>query len=131
MIELVQLTKRYGAIVAVDALSIAVEPGELVVLLGASGCGKTTTLKMVNRLVEPDGGTVRLDGEDVRSVPAHALRRQIGYCFQRIGLFPHMTVAENVGITPRLLGWDVAAIELRVDELLELVELEPASIRSR
>ena len=131
MIELDRLSKRYGAHVAVAELSLTVAEGELLVLLGGSGSGKTTTLKMVNRLVEPTSGRVRIDGDDVTALPPHELRRRIGYAFQRVGLFPHMTVAENVAITPSLLGWDAARIARRVDELLELVELDPALVRGR
>jgi osmoprotectant transport system ATP-binding protein len=130
-IELDAVTKRHGAVVAVDRLSLRVEGGELLVLVGASGSGKTTTLKMVNRLIEPDEGAIRVAGRDVREDPAPALRRRIGYCFQRIGLFPHLTVAENVAVTPELLGWSAARIRDRVDELLALVELEPAVYRER
>jgi osmoprotectant transport system ATP-binding protein len=131
MIELARLTKRYGDLVAVAELSLTVADGELLVLLGGSGCGKTTTLKMINRLVEPTAGRVLIDGADVASVPAYELRRRIGYAFQRVGLFPHLTVAENVAITPSLLGWDEQRIARRVDELLELVELDPATMRAR
>jgi osmoprotectant transport system ATP-binding protein len=131
MIELTGVEKRYGATVAVRSVSLTVDEGELLVLLGGSGSGKTTTLKMINRLIEPTAGTILVDGADVLSTPAHELRRRIGYVFQKIGLFPHMSVAENVGITPRLLGWSKAAIEARVDELLELVELDPSEIRHR
>jgi osmoprotectant transport system ATP-binding protein len=126
MIELEHLSKRYGGTIAVDDLSIRVAAGELLVLLGESGCGKTTTLKMINRLIEPTAGRVRIDGEPAESLPPHVLRRRIGYVFQKIGLFPHLTVAENVMVTPVLLGWDRARIRARVDALLELVELEPA-----
>jgi osmoprotectant transport system ATP-binding protein len=104
--------------------------GELLVLLGPSGCGKTTLLKTVNRLVEPTGGRVLLGGEDVRAVPATALRRRIGYAIQATGLFPHLRVAENVAVVPRLLGWPTARIEARVDELLGLVGL-PLEYRTR
>jgi osmoprotectant transport system ATP-binding protein len=131
MIELDRLTRRYGGRSAVDALSLRVAPGELLVLLGGSGSGKTTTLKMVNRLVEPSSGTVRIGGEDIRSVPPHQLRRRIGYAFQQVGLFPHMSVAENVAITPRLLGWPDPRVDGRVDELLRLVELDPEVYRQR
>ena len=131
MIELDRLTKHYGTHVAVAELSLTVAEGELLVLLGGSGSGKTTTLKMVNRLVEPTSGRVRIDGNDVTALPPHELRRRIGYAFQRVGLFPHMTVAENVAVTPSLLGWDAARIARRVDELLELVELDPAVVRGR
>jgi osmoprotectant transport system ATP-binding protein len=133
MIELESLSKRFeGATApAVAALSLTVARGELVVLLGGSGSGKTTTLKMVNRLIEPSGGRVRIDGRDTRDVAPHTLRRGIGYCFQQIGLFPHLSVAENVAITPSLLGWDEGRIAARVDALLELVELEPGEFRER
>ena len=131
VIETVDLTKRYGDVVAVDRLSLAVDDGELLVLLGGSGSGKTTTLKMVNRLIEPSAGRVTIDGRDARSLDPHELRRRIGYVFQRIGLFPHMSVADNVAVTLTLLGWDRQRIRDRVDELLELVELSPAAVRSR
>jgi osmoprotectant transport system ATP-binding protein len=131
MIETLGLTKRYGNVVAVDDLSLHVSKGELLVLLGGSGSGKTTTLKMVNRLIEPSAGRVTIDGQDTCGLEAHELRRRVGYVFQRIGLFPHMTVAENVAVTLTLLGWDRIRIRNRVDELLELVELAPALVRER
>ncbi len=131
MIELERLEKRYGDVVAVDGISLRVERGECLVLLGESGCGKTTSLKMVNRLVEPTAGTVRIEGEDTREIEAHALRRRIGYGFQRVGLFPHLSVAENVAVTPRLLGWPEERIARRVDEILARVELEPGTFRER
>ncbi len=131
MIELEALTKRYPGHTAVEDLSLEVGRGELVVLLGGSGCGKTTTLKMVNRLVEPTSGRVRIDGRDTRELEPHALRRRVGYCFQQIGLFPHLSVAENVGITPELLGWEPGRVAQRVDALLELVHLEPETFRER
>jgi len=131
VIDLRQLTKRYGDRVVVDAVSLTVAHGELLVLLGGSGSGKTTTLKMINRLIEPSAGHVRIDGADVAAMAPHELRRRIGYAFQQIGLFPHLTISQNVGITPRLLGLSVDRIDRRVDELLELVELEPATFRDR
>ena len=130
-IELDAVSKRYGDAVAVDRLSLRIEAGELLALVGGSGSGKTTTLKMVNRLIEPDAGTIRIGGRDARSEPAPLLRRRIGYCFQQIGLFPHLSVAENVAVTPQLLGWTAERIRARVDELLALVELEPAAYRER
>ena len=126
MIRLEALTKRYGAAVAVDALSLEVEAGELVALVGGSGAGKTTTLKMINRLIEPTSGTVHIAGEDVTRKEPHLLRRRIGYVFQRIGLFPHLTVAENVAVTPSLLGWSPDRIAERVETLLTAMELDPA-----
>lgn len=131
MIELADVSKRYGDSVVVDRVSLSVGAGELVVLLGGSGSGKTTTLKMVNRLVTPSSGQIRVAGEDVARSAPHELRRRIGYVFQQLGLFPHMTVAENVGITPRLLGWDERRIHVRVESLLELVELDPAVMARR
>ena len=131
VIETVGLTKRYADVAVVDDLSLRVEQGELLVLLGGSGSGKTTTLKMVNRLIEPSAGRIIIDGQDTSTIEAHELRRRIGYVFQQIGLFPHMTVAENVAVTLTLVGWDRARIRRRVDELLELVELAPALVRDR
>ena len=131
MIEIESLSKHYDTHAAVDDLSLSVERGELVILLGSSGSGKTTTLKMVNRLIEPTSGSVRIAGRDTRESSAPALRRGIGYCFQQIGLFPHMTVAENIAITPALLGWEETRIRQRVEALLELVELAPGDFMGR
>ena len=131
MIELQHLTKQYGEQLAVHDLSLTVGEGELLVLLGGSGSGKTTTLKMINRLIEPSAGSVLVDGRDVAELAPHDLRRRIGYAFQQVGLFPHMTVAENIGVTPALLGWTDSEIRHRVDELLELVELDPDETRDR
>jgi osmoprotectant transport system ATP-binding protein len=117
------LSKRYEQRAAVQGLSFEVPAGQLLALIGESGSGKTTTLKMLNRLIEPSGGWVRVGGRDVSEVPPYALRRQIGYAFQKVGLFPHLTVAENIAVTPRLLGWSKDRIAARVRELLELVEL--------
>ena len=125
MIDILGLSKRYGDLLAVDDLSLHVEAGELLVLLGGSGSGKTTTLKMVNRLIEPTSGRVTIDGQDVSTIASHQLRRRIGYVFQRVGLFPHMSVGENIAISLTLIGWDLPRIQHRVDELLDLVELSP------
>src|SRR5256714_14900919 len=116
---------------AVNDLSLLVPAGEICVLVGPSGCGKTTSLKMVNRLVEPTSGQVLIDGQDVMSVEVTALRRRIGYVIQQIGLFPHQSVADNVATVPRLLGWPKQRIRARVDELLELIGLDPARVRNR
>ena len=102
-----------------------VEPREFLAVVGASGSGKTTLLRLVNRLADPTGGTVALGGADAAGLDPVALRRRIGYVFQEVGLFPHMTVAENIAITPRLLGWEKARMAARVEELLGLVRLDP------
>ena len=114
-----------GERAAVHRVSFEVPAGSLVVLLGPSGCGKTTLLKMVNRLVEPTSGRICMDETDIRSLEVTALRRQIGYVIQQVGLFPHMTVGENIGVVPQLNGWKREQIAARVAELLELVHLPP------
>ena len=116
---------------AVADVSLEVEPESMLVLLGESGCGKTTTLKIINRLIEPTAGTITLAGEDIFAIDAIALRRRIGYAFQGIGLFPHLTVADNVAVVPRLLGWPKRDVDARVDELLELVCLPAGLYRDR
>lgn len=132
MISLREVSKVWpNGVCAVDGLSLEIDSGEIVVLLGSSGCGKTTTLKLINRLVEPSAGRILIDGRDVADQDPVGLRRRIGYVFQGIGLFPHRSVAANVGAIPSLLGWRAARIEARVDELLELVGLDPASFRNR
>jgi len=133
MIRLSKVSKSYdgGVTFAVSELSLHIERGELVVLLGESGCGKTTTMKMINRLIEATSGSIEVDGEDVTGVDPVQLRRRIGYVFQGIGLFPHMTVKDNVATVPRLLKWESSEIDKRVDELLELVNLDPEQFRDR
>jgi len=133
MISLRGVSKRYpdADTPAVDALDLTVCEGELLVLLGESGCGKTTTLKMINRLVEPDAGTVRVAGEDVAAVDPVVLRRRIGYVFQGIGLFPHLTVARNVALVPELLGLTEAQNRARVRELLDLVGMPEREFGAR
>ncbi|GAA4111444.1 ABC transporter ATP-binding protein [Aminobacter aganoensis] len=131
MIEIESITKRYGDVAVVDDVSMVIEPHTLTVIVGTSGSGKTTLLRMINRLVEPTSGTIRLDGVDNRSVPGHELRRSIGYAIQGNGLFPHRTVAQNIGTVPLLLGWDAARIKARVDELLALLQLDPAAFGPR
>jgi osmoprotectant transport system ATP-binding protein len=125
------LGKRYREKVIVEGLDLRVEEAELVVLIGASGSGKTTTLKMINRLIEPTQGRVFVDGEDTSRVVPHDLRRRIGYGAQRAGLFPHLDLAQNIGITPKLLGWSRQRIAERVDRLLVRVGLDPAVYRHR
>jgi len=127
-----EATKRYGAgPPALDHLSLEVPAGETCVLVGPSGGGKTTALKMVNRLVEPTSGRVLIDGGDVAAADPVTLRRGIGYVIQQVGLFPHLDVAANVATVPRLLGWERRRIDLRVDELLDLVGLDPETYRHR
>jgi len=138
MIALRDVSKRYSGErptpegdLAVDRISFEVAAGETLVLVGASGCGKTTTLKMINRLVEPSSGEIRIDGEPVADADPVALRRRIGYVFQGIGLFPHWSVADNVAAIPRLLGWPEARVRDRVDELLGRVGLPGNDFRDR
>ena len=132
LIVLDKISKSFdgGRGFAVSGVSLTVEEGAFVCLVGASGSGKTTTLKMINRLAEPDTGEVRVEGRPVHELAPYELRRRVGYVFQGIGLFPHMSVAENIGVTPDLLGWPPAEIEARVGELLDLVGL-PRAYASR
>jgi osmoprotectant transport system ATP-binding protein len=116
---------------AVNNVSIEVKTGELIVLLGTSGCGKTTLLKMVNRLYEQTEGTILINGKDTKQVPLNELRRQIGYVIQQSGLFPHMTIEQNIAVVPEMLGWSKAEINSRIDELMELVHLDPNLFRKR
>ncbi len=132
-VELRGLAVRYpgAASPAVHDVDLTIEAGTFAVLLGPSGCGKSTLLRTINRLVEPTAGTALIDGVDVRRQDATRVRRGIGYVIQAVGLFPHYTVAQNVGVVPQLLGWDKARTAARVDELLALVSLEPARYRER
>jgi osmoprotectant transport system ATP-binding protein len=133
VITLEDVSKTYAssASPAVRHVSLTVPAESLLVLLGESGCGKTTTLKMVNRLIEPSSGRITVGGDDILRIDPIELRRHIGYVFQGIGLFPHLDVAANVATVPRLLGWPAAAIDARIDELLERVGLPPAEFRAR
>ncbi len=132
MIRLETVSKQFaGGSNAVRDLSLEIADGQTCVLIGPSGCGKTTTLRMINRLLDPDSGRVLVDGVDTRGVDPAALRLKMGYVIQQTGLFPHMTVGENVGTVPRLWRWDKKRIERRVDELLDLVGLAPAEYRDR
>ncbi|MEX2561848.1 MAG: ATP-binding cassette domain-containing protein [Nitriliruptoraceae bacterium] len=126
MIRLEHVTKRYegGQAPAVEDLSMVIPRGELVVLVGPSGCGKTTILKMINRVIEPSSGTIYLDGAETSTFAPHVLRRSIGYVIQRVGLFPHRTIADNIGTVPTLLGWDDDRIRRRVEELVALMGLD-------
>jgi osmoprotectant transport system ATP-binding protein len=131
MIEIDRVGKSYGDRRVVDDLSLAVDAGSLCVLLGSSGCGKSTTLRMVNRLIPYDSGSIRVGGEDVRRVPAEMLRRRIGYAIQSIGLFPHWTVEDNIATVPRLLKWPQGRVSDRVTELLELFRLDHRVYRGK
>jgi len=125
MLEFRQVSKKYLSRTVLKEISFQVEPGELVVLIGSSGCGKTTTLKMINRLIEPTSGQIFLRGKDIQELDPIALRLGIGYVIQRVGLIPHMTVAENIELVPYLRGWDRKRRRDRVLELMELVNLSP------
>ncbi len=136
MIELDQLSKSFtqkdGALVrAVDSVSLTVPRGEICVFLGPSGCGKTTTLKMINRLIPPTSGRVLIEGEDTAGIDEVALRRKIGYVIQQIGLFPNMTIEQNITVVPRLLGWDKQRCRERARELMAMVQLDPNRMLSR
>jgi len=120
-----------GGTKAVDDLSFEIYEGECAVFLGPSGCGKTTTIKLLNRLEQPTDGNIYLNGKDTSKIDVIALRRSIGYVIQDVGLFPHMTVAQNISLVPRLIGWSMPIQEARVDELLRLVDLEPSAFRDR
>jgi osmoprotectant transport system ATP-binding protein len=115
----------FGGTKAVSDLCMDIEKGQTVVLLGSSGCGKTTTLKMVNRLIDPSAGTIKVDGRNILEQDVTKLRRSIGYVFQGIGLFPHLSIADNIAIVPRLLGWDKAQRRRRALELMDMVKLPP------
>lgn len=132
-LELDGLTKRFDPDhpPAVDELTLSVPAGEVCVFIGPSGCGKTTALRMINRLVEPSAGRVRIDGRDVREVPAHELRRRIGYVIQQVGLLPHLTIADNIATVPRLLGWERPRVDSRVTQMLDLVGLAHQSYARR
>jgi osmoprotectant transport system ATP-binding protein len=131
VIELREVGKSFGAVRAVDGVSLVIERGEFVVLIGASGSGKTTLLKMINRMVEHDRGMILFQGEPIRSLRPEDLRRRMGYAIQSVGLFPHWSVARNIATVPELLRWPPARIAARVDELLELLGLAPALYRAR
>jgi len=133
MIRLSGVSKSFdqGKTFAVRDLTLEVADGETLVLLGSSGCGKTTTLKMINRLVEPSEGRIEVDGRNVRRQSKVTLRRSIGYVFQGIGLFPHMTVRQNVELVPRLIGWPVERRRRRAEELLDMVHLPPDKFAGR
>ena len=129
-VQVAHLSKMYGGHTVVNDVSFSVAEGKTLILLGTSGSGKTTCLKMINRLVEPHAGSIRLGGEDALALDPVALRRQIGYVIQEVGLFPHLTVADNIGVVPRLLGWPAARRQARCAELMQLLGLD-AGLASR
>jgi len=131
MIEIDRITKVYDGVPAVDAVTMTAESGTITVIVGTSGSGKTTLLRMINRLEEPTSGEVRINGESTLATKPHLLRRRIGYAIQGHGLFPHHTVARNIGAVPRLLNWPKDRIQARVDELLTLFSMNPAEFRDR
>ncbi|MBB4230539.1 MULTISPECIES: ABC transporter ATP-binding protein [Rhizobium] len=131
MIEIRNVTKRYGAATVVDGVSMSVEKGSITVIVGTSGSGKSTLMRMINRLVPITEGQIFVAGQNVMDVPATDLRRKIGYAIQGHGLFPHRTVAQNIATVPELLGWDAARTAGRVDELLGLFNLDPASFAEK
>jgi osmoprotectant transport system ATP-binding protein len=124
-IELQQVSKKYGSRYAVESLDLTIEGGELLILIGPSGSGKTTTLRMINRMIEPDVGNILINEQNVMQLDPVSLRRNIGYVIQNIGLFPHMTIGENVGLVPKLEGWDEIRTTERVRHLLDFVSLPP------
>ena len=131
MIKFEGINKKYGSFQAVRDVNLTIEAGEIVALIGPSGSGKTTTMKMINRLIEPSEGKIYIEGKDIRAENAVELRRQIGYVIQHVGLLPHMTIAENVALVPRLRKWEKQVIDPRVDELLAMVGLDPEVYRDR
>jgi osmoprotectant transport system ATP-binding protein len=133
LIQLDSVSKTYPgtSVPAVAELDMLIPKGEVLVLVGPSGCGKSTTLRLINRMIEPTGGRIIFEGEDVTDVNADALRRRIGYVIQQIGLFPHRTIAENIGTVPKLLGWDKTRVNEQVDMLLDTVGMDPAIYRDR
>ena len=132
-IELEHVTKRYPGTrePAVDDFSMVVPAGKIVVFVGPSGCGKTTTMRMINRLIEPTSGRITIGGDDALKLDVDTLRRRIGYAIQQVGLFPHFTVAQNIAVVPGLLGWDKKKVDDRVEEMMDLVGLDPADFRDR
>ncbi|PYZ95588.1 choline ABC transporter ATP-binding protein [Alteribacter lacisalsi] len=132
MIQFKDVTKQFDdGTKGADGLNFSVEEGEFFVLIGPSGCGKTTTMKMINRLIEPSGGTIRINGKDIREQDVKKLRWNIGYVLQQIALFPHMTIAENIAVVPEMIGWKKEKTDARIDELLEMVGMEPVKFRNR
>ena len=131
MILIQNVTKKYGATIAVDDISLEIPTGEICCLIGPSGCGKSTTLKLINRMLEPASGRIFIDGKDNRDFQPELLRRHIGYVIQNVGLFPHMTVAENIAVVPQLLSWKQEKIEERMEELFRMMRMESDQYRDK
>lgn len=132
MIRFENVSKRYkDGTVAIDNLNLEIHKGELLVLIGPSGCGKTTTMRMINRLIEPTSGTITIDGQDISRIDPVELRRNIGYVIQEIGLFPHMTIEQNIALVPKLKKWQPERYRQRVDELMDMVGLDPSTYKGR
>lgn len=133
VIQYIDVCKKFtgSSRYAVDRVSAEIESGEFITILGSSGCGKTTLLKLTNRLYDPDSGKIIVEGEDISNVDPVELRRRLGYVIQQVGLFPHMTIKENITVIPGLMKWDKQRMDERADELLELVGLEPSEFRNR
>lgn len=131
IIQFNHVSKKYGQTAAVNDLSFSIGKGEFITILGASGCGKTTTLKMLNGLIQPTSGTITVDGKRLSDWDLVDLRRHMGYVVQQIGLFPHMTIADNIAVVPKMLGWGQEKINQRVQELLSLVQLDPTQFADR
>lgn len=131
VIQFKHVQKRFGENIVIPDLSFTINQGEFVTILGSSGSGKTTTLKMVNGLLKADKGEILIDGQNISELNLVELRRHMGYVVQQIGLFPHMTIAENIGVVPKMLAWNQTKIEERVNQLLQLVQLDPKQYASR
>lgn len=132
-IEFHNVSKQFNksSYYAVDHVNLTIDEGEFITILGTSGCGKTTLLKMINRLYEPSEGKIILFGEEIRTLDVIKVRRRIGYVIQQVGLFPHMNIADNIAVVPKLLKWDKVKIDARVDELLTMIELDPGEFKKR
>ncbi|MBP9150381.1 MAG: ABC transporter ATP-binding protein [Rhodoferax sp.] len=131
MIEFLDVSKAYDGVLAIDSLSLLIREGEFLVLIGPSGSGKSTALKLINRMLDHDQGRILFDKQEIYSFDVRDLRRRMGYAIQSVGLFPHWSVARNIGTVPHLLGWSPARIDRRVDELLALFDMDPAVFRGR
>lgn len=131
IIQFNHVSKDYGQNAAVNDLSFSIDKGEFITVLGSSGCGKTTTLKMLNGLIQPTSGTIKVDGKRLSDWDLVDLRRHMGYVVQQIGLFPHMTIADNIAVVPKMLGWGQEKINQRVQKLLKLVQLDPTQFANR